>query len=65
VEKLWMNGAFPVDEPTKQSFFDEARNKSESIAVADAFSYVASLVSRFAVHRIKPAPEHQLLLPQK
>jgi hypothetical protein len=65
VEKLWMNGAFPVDEPTNGFFFDEAPNKSQSIAIEDAFSYGASLVSRFGVHRIKARSKRQCFSHKK
>ena len=56
-----MIGAYPVDVPTKQSFFDEALSKTELIALIDAFSYVASLDRKFVLRRIELAPKRSLL----
>jgi hypothetical protein len=64
VENLWMNGAFPVDEPTNRSFFDEVSNKTELITPVDAFSYVASLVSQLTLHRIEVAPKRHASVAQ-
>ena len=52
-----MNGAYPVDEPTKRSFFNEALSKTEIIAFVDAFSYVASLDQKLVLRRIELAPK--------
>jgi hypothetical protein len=58
VEKLWMNGAFPVDGLSSKIFFGTIFSRQDKPRVrVRGFSRPASLVSRFDVRTIHRAPQ--------
>jgi hypothetical protein len=57
VEKLWMNGAFPVDGLSADKFFPRRRARSEPGTIVRALSRLASLVWQRSVRTIQAAPD--------
>jgi hypothetical protein len=61
VEKLWMNGEFPVDVRTFKSFFGERLSETSGIEIVEAASLFASLDAGVAARRISFFPNERLL----
>jgi hypothetical protein len=60
VEKLWMNGEFPVDAGTFKIIFGERLSETSGIENVDAPSLFASLDARVAARRISFFPDERL-----